>query len=140
MSEVQFRNTLTQLSVLRERLDAAAREIVVEATSQVTRDAQANANTGSHKRGEGHTPGSGPGPNVVTGTLRRSIRPQVPIRTSRGWSGKAGPTVVYARAVELGHPAWKNGQKYPYLGPAIQKFKSDSTSIIEGVLRSMLGV
>jgi hypothetical protein len=35
--------------------------------------------------------------------------------------------MVYARAVELGHPKWKPGVKYPYLGPAARNLSANGT-------------
>jgi len=69
-----------------------------------------------------------PGPNVRTGNLRRSITTSMPIK---GFEGKytitVSATMVYARAVELGHPKWKPGVKYPYLGPAANTLKANGT-------------
>lgn len=69
-----------------------------------------------------------PGPNVVTGNLRRSIT------TSNAQKGfgtlytvDVSATMVYARAVELGHPRWKPGVKYPYLGPAASGLQANGT-------------
>jgi hypothetical protein len=69
-----------------------------------------------------------PGPNVRTGNLRRSIT------TSNGQKGFDGSysvdvsaTMVYSRAVEFGHPKWKPGVKYPYLGPAAEKLSANGT-------------
>lgn len=143
---ISYRHTVDQLSILQERLDEAARTIVTESQANVVKQAQVNANTGAHSKAGGstnlipggHIPGTGPGPNVVTGTLRRSIKPNPPIRTSEGWTGTAGPTVIYARAIELGHPNWKSGVKYPYMGPAIQAFRNRSTEIVTSVLREFL--
>lgn len=65
-----------------------------------------------------------PGPNVQTGNLRRSI-------TTRGTKGfgtyeaEVSATMVYARALEFGHPRWKPGVKYPYLGPAAEKLSDN---------------
>lgn len=60
-----------------------------------------------------------PGPNVRTGNLRNSIAMQ---QVQKGFGNTYETTVsasmVYARAVEMGHPRWKPGVKYPYLGPA----------------------
>lgn len=116
----------------------AARRFVVESAAQVTRDAQANANTGAHARGQGHLPSTGPGPNVVTGTLRRSIKPTIARRTTTGWSATAGPTVGYARAIELGHPDWAEGVKYPFLGPAVEKWRKNSRTLMTTILREEL--
>lgn len=54
-------------------LNNAARYAIGMAAASVEREAKKNANTGTHPRGQGHIPGTGPGPNVMTGNLRRSI-------------------------------------------------------------------
>lgn len=103
------------------------------------REAKINANTGTHKRGEGHIPGTGPGPNVVTGTLRRSITTEV--RYGFGaYIATVGPTVEYARAVELGIPKW-GGKRYPYLIPAAGKLIGNGTlnKVFTNAFRSKLG-
>ena len=64
-----------------------------------------------------HIGPSGSGPNVITGSLRRSI--QVSVRYGfETYIATVGPTMEYARAVELGSARWKSGVKYPYLEPA----------------------
>lgn len=69
-----------------------------------------------------------PGPNVITGNLRRSITTS---KAQKGFEGTysvdVSATMVYSRAVELGHPRWKAGVKYPYLGPAAEKLRADGT-------------
>lgn len=118
--------TVTNLKEILGALDATADKIeqaaqigIAQAGLAIQRQAQINANTGTHARNVGHIPGTGPGPNVVTGALRRSIRTDV----VKGFGNyvavaKVGPTVEYARAVEKGSPRWKSGVKYPYLEPA----------------------
>ena len=83
----------------------------------IERQAKKNADTGTHPRGQGHIPGTGPGPNRVTGTLINSIQTTV-TKGFGTYTAVVGPTVIYARAVELGNPRWKSGVKYPYLFPA----------------------
>jgi hypothetical protein len=96
-----------------------------QAAFKLQNEAMKNAKTGEHKRGEGHIPGTGPGPNVVTGTLRRSITTEV--RYGFGaYIATVGPTVEYARAVELGLPKW-GGKRYPYLIPAAGKLIGNGT-------------
>jgi hypothetical protein len=91
---------------------------VLRAALAIERQAKLNANTGVHARGQGHIKGTGPGPNIVTGTLRRSITTEV--RYGFGtYIATVGPTVEYARAVELGSPRWKSGVRYPFLIPAV---------------------
>jgi len=81
----------------------------------VERQAKLNANTGTHKKGQPRS--GGPGPNVVTGNLRRSINTSV--RYGFGtYIAIVGASMEYARAVEKGSPRWKSGVKYPYLEPA----------------------
>lgn len=69
-----------------------------------------------------------PGPNVRTGSLRRSITTSMPIKGfNGGYSVVVSATMVYARSVELGHPKWKPGVKYPYLGPAARNLSANGT-------------
>lgn len=69
-----------------------------------------------------------PGPNVRTGNLRRSITTSMPMKGFEGrYTITVSATMVYARAVELGHPKWKPGVKYPYLGPAANTLKANGT-------------
>lgn len=87
----------------------------------VEREAKINAaQGGSHARGvkTGATPGSGPA--RVTGALQRSI--QTEVRKGFGtYEAEVYPTMIYARAVELGLPSWGPGVNYPYLLPAGRK-------------------
>jgi hypothetical protein len=120
MGAVIVRNlaeVLAGLEVQEDRLERAAQIAIATAGFAVQRQAQKNANTGTHKRGQGHIPGTGPGPNVVTGALRRSIRTDVKYGFGN-YVAVVGASTEYARAVELGSPRWKSGVKYPYLAPA----------------------
>jgi hypothetical protein len=106
----------------------------------IERQAKKNADTGTHPRGQGHIPGTGPGPNRVTGTLMGSI--QTTVRFGFGsYIAIVGPTVEYARAVELGSSRWKSGVKYPYLFPAGEQLSKDGTlnRVFQGALKSRLG-
>ena len=106
------------MSAWEKKVEKAGETAIATAALAIERQAKLNANTGVHKRGEGHIPGTGPGPNVVTGTLRRSITTEV--RYGFGtYIATVGPTVEYARAVELGNPRWKSGVRYPFLIPAL---------------------
>lgn len=77
---------------------------------------------GGHPKGTktGATPG-GP-PQNVTGTLRRSVITGHPHWLGVGRAAaEVGPTTKYARAVELGHPRWKNGVRYPSVEPGVRQ-------------------
>lgn len=104
-------------------LNNAARYAIGMAAAEVERQAKKNANTGTHPRGQGHIPGTGPGPNVMTGNLRRSIYSQTKIGFGSSYIAEVGASMVYARAVEMGLPEWKSGVKYPYLAPAAESLK-----------------
>jgi hypothetical protein len=113
------------MTAFEQNVMQAAEYGIAQAAFALEREAKKNANTGTHKRGEGHIEGTGPGPNVVTGTLRRSITTEV--RYGFGsYIATVGPTVEYARAVELGHPNWR-GKRYPYLIPAAGKLIGNGT-------------
>ena len=113
-----MREVMAGLKTYEEKVEKAAEYGIQRAALAIERQAKLNANTGTHARGEGHIKGTGPGPNVVTGTLRRSITTE--IRYGFGtYIAVVGPTVEYARSVELGNPRWKSGVRYPYLYPAV---------------------
>jgi hypothetical protein len=129
MATVIIRNlsdVLAGLEVQEDRLERAAQTAIATAGFAVQRQAQKNANTGTHPRRQGHIPGTGPGPNVVTGTLRRSIRTDVKYGFGN-YIAVVGADTEYARAVELGSPRWKSGVKYPYLAPAAIELISNGT-------------
>jgi hypothetical protein len=109
---------LAGLSTFERNMENAGQLALTQAALAVERQARLNANTGTHKRGLGHTLGTGPGPNKVTGTLQRSIHTEV--RYGFGsYVATVGPSVEYARAVELGSPRWKSGVRYPFLSTAV---------------------
>lgn len=123
---IEFNNLsqfLASLNKTEADLNNAARFAIGMAAASVEREAKKNANTGTHPRGQGHIPGTGPGPNVVTGNLRRSIYSQTKIGFGNSYIAEVGASMVYARAVEMGLPEWKSGVKYPYLAPAAETLK-----------------
>jgi hypothetical protein len=123
MGAVIIRNlseVLAGVDLQEDMLDRAARVAIATAGFAIQREAQKNANTGTHSKNTGHIPGTGPGPNVVTGALRRSIRTDVKYGFGN-YVAIVGASTEYARAVELGSPRWKSGVKYPYLAPAAEQ-------------------
>jgi hypothetical protein len=121
MTKFQVTNEAAVLAAIREKalkLENAGRAGVMAVAFAVQKQAKINAFTGKHAPGDGHIFGTGPGPNVGTGMLRRSISVRSNKKGFGNYVASVGPTVVYSRAVELGHPRWKSGVKYPYLRPA----------------------
>lgn len=129
MGAVIVRNladVLAGLEVQETQLETAAQTAIATAGFAIQRQAQKNANTGTHKKGTPRVPGTGPGPNVVTGALRRSIRTDVKYGFGN-YIAVVGASTEYARAVELGSPRWKSGVKYPYLAPAAEQLIQDGS-------------
>lgn len=119
-------DVLASIEGLEDKIEKAAQMGVAMAGLAIEREAKINANNGARKRVGNkiippkHIGPSGSGPNVITGTLKRSISTRVRVGFGT-YIAEVGPTVVYARAVELGSPIWKSGVKYPYLTPAADK-------------------
>lgn len=109
------------VALLAPRIEAAGRVATNVIAGAVMEKATDNANTGHHPRGQGHIPGTGPGPNTVTTDLKTQIA-IFPRQGFGSYTVDVGSTVDYARTVELGNPRWKRVQRgeggYPYLGPA----------------------
>jgi hypothetical protein len=114
---------LAGLDLTEKKVNDAARFAIGMAAAEVERQAKKNANTGTHRRGTPRIPGTGPGPNVMTGNLRRSIYSQTKIGFGSVYVAEVGASMVYARAVEMGLPTWKSGVKYPYMVPAVESLK-----------------
>jgi len=136
--------TIPNLQATIKAVDLAAKQIELAAQfgvnmigNAVLRQAVKNANTGHHKVGEGHIPGTGPGPNTASTSLRDSIRAE----RRKGFGSYeviVAPTVIYARAVELGNPRWRSGVRYPYMEPAAVAISSRAQAIFIEAFRSKL--
>jgi hypothetical protein len=113
---------LNALGVVGDKMNAAARDALKRVGQAVEAQAVKNADTGSHPRGQGHIPGTGPGPNTMTRTLKQSIRSE-DVGGFGDYKLVVGATTEYARAVEEGSPLWKSGVKYPYMRPAADKIR-----------------
>jgi hypothetical protein len=84
--------------------------------------------------GQSHTrvPGN---PNPYPGVLSNRLRSSVTVDMGRdGRSAKVGPNMVYGPALEFGHPRWKSGVRYPFMGPAQKQKGGDVIKIIDDEL------
>lgn len=118
---------LQGIDLTQKALDTATYQAIFQCALKIEDQAKVNANTGNHPRGMGHLPGTGPGPNIVTGNLVSKIAAQRPIKGFKGYSATVDSSAEYARAVELGSPRWKSGVKYPYMEPAAQALINNGT-------------
>ena len=78
--------------------------------------------TGAHKPGEPTTSPPGSPPDVVTGTLRRSVVSTRPVRRGFEASGSVYPSAVYSRIQELGGGALP---ARPYVQPGYDESMDD---------------
>lgn len=115
---------------------AEAEAIVVESAAVVEAAAKANFE-GAHRRGDPHV--GGDKPNVVTGTLRRSIRHDRPEHVGLAEVvTRVYPSTVYARRVELGFTGTDSAGRsysqppYPYFTPAVE----DNYERLEAIARA----
>lgn len=96
---------------------AASVRIVKRGEAVVERNVKGELSLGAHKRGTPTTSAPGTPPDVVTGTLRRSVTSDVPTLSGFVATGRVYPTVVYARIQELGG----NGlPARPYMQPGYE--------------------
>ena len=77
---------------------------------------------------------TGEPPMNRTGNLRRSIKGEKEKVGFAHYTAIVGPTMKYARAVELGGKyapkTWRNGEHFPYMKPAFNKFQKIAMSIV----------
>lgn len=124
---VNLTEVLKGFDLTEKKIDSAAMIATWQAAQAIEALAKSNANTGTHPPGQGHIPGTGPGPNVVTGNLVSKIVAQRPVKGFKGYSATVDSSAEYARAVEQGSPRWKSGVKYPYLSPAATTLLNNGT-------------
>lgn len=129
---------LSGLTKYEDKLIQAAVYGLSQVAFAIEREAKKNIQ-GRHPRGQGHIPGTGPGPNNMTGALRRSIHTEIK-QGFGNYVASVFPTMEYSRAVELGNPRWKSGVKYPYLMPAKDSVTPKANQIFtNAVVRKMRG-
>lgn len=117
---------------IEKRVDEAGRLTTIQVAAETEARAKANFQ-GSHRRGKPHVGGNKP--NIVSGTLRRSIMFTPPARIAGGYSTTVGPTTVYGRRVELGFKGtdsmgrYYNQPAFPYFGPAVKEVRTRAHEI-----------
>jgi hypothetical protein len=89
---------------------------------EVERQAKINANGPAHKKGTPRISGF-PGPNTITGNLKRSIFSRTRVGFG-SYIAEVGASMEYARQVELGGGNWPSGVKYPFITPAVENLRN----------------
>lgn len=129
--------TISALTAEKDAIEKAAAYAVAQVALSFEAQAKRNfqgvhSRVGNSWKPSGHISGSPDYPNVRTGNLRRSITTTV--RTGFGsYSASVSPTMVYARAVELGNG--RGGAGYPYMEPAYRYVLPQANDIF---IRNML--
>lgn len=114
--------------------DAAGREIVTKGGHIIEAKAK--------RRASGR-----PGPNVITGSHRRSFTVGNVVREGFGvWRSDTGPTMIYSRRLELGFQQVDssgrvfNTPAYPSLGPGLQDARTELQALARDVYGRSLRV
>jgi hypothetical protein len=117
----------TAFAAWSKALDDTAKANVEQIAAMVIRDAMGNFD-GAHTKGKPHVPNANNFPNIVTGTLRRSIQGSPLEKDGPGaYRTTVGPTAKYGRRVELGLAPTG---AYPYFGPAVRKARQEMAGIL----------
>ena len=144
MADFRVRNlsgVINALTLNVSKAEKAAVFALSRVAFEIERQAKLNAaEGGTHARGEktGATPGSGPA--RVTGALQRSIHTEMKRPGFGNYVAEVSPSMVYARAVELGNPRWKSGVNYPYLVPAANRIRPRAQEIFIKEFKRRIGV
>jgi phage gpG-like protein len=90
------------LDRIHTRVHAATRRAVQTAMGSVQEQAQVLLSLTSHPPGTATPSPPGSPPSRITGHLAGSLSPTGPVPADGGYSGRVGPSAVYARIQELG--------------------------------------
>lgn len=132
--EIDHNIRLVMKSIIKaeEKLDISARLARDEMMARLIQLSQREIK--GDRKSVGYPADSGKPPMNVTGNLRRSIR-GLKVRTGFGsYSAIVGPTIIYGRSVEMGNPynppTWQDGQHFPYMKPAFEKYRREHYAIM----------
>lgn len=132
-------------------LDSGIAALTRSNAEELRRRIQENANTGAHGPNEGHIPGTGPGPNVITGDYVASWR--VTYRDTSGrfasGAGVASASVwtdaPQANRLEYGFYGMTDSlgrtfhqPPYPHIGPAVDQVEDRMERQLDGIVAGIL--
>ena len=122
---------IAAIKAMQARMDIAIGTAAAEIGEQLAGTAMRQIK--GDRKSTGYPAVSGQPPMNVTGNLRRSIKGSSHRLGFGVFVAEAGAYMVYARAVEMGGaPTWTNGQRFPYMQPALEQFRR--SSIIQRIL------
>lgn len=132
------------LERLAVQADEATRLATATAAHEVEAETKRLLGLTSHRKGTPTPSSPGEPPALVTGTLRRSIHVEGPIRVGVGtWQAGIGPTVVYGRIQELGGSCGKGHAARlparPFMNPALRSLEPRLGEIYRTAWRRALG-
>ena len=121
-----------------EKVDAAALLGVQRIALEFQGDVKSNLLTKQNENKRGHEPYPGDGgfPNRRTGNLASSITISEPRKGFGTYTVEVGPTMVYARILELG---FANGNRYPYMNPTLDQLRPKVNFLMVQALRAWKG-
>ncbi len=147
------------LDLIAAQAAAVAEANLTEATAIIERQAKINAHTGEHGPGEPHIPGTGPGPNKVSGNLIGAIQASPPVTSGLGvFEAEVGVTTEapYSVYLEGGRSSRHGGRarvrpgrvrtsglggngQYPFFGTAVDGSLLEIEALWADGYRRMLG-
>jgi hypothetical protein len=126
---IGINEAIAALAEMDKRVDVATMTTTIQVAAEVEARAKKNF-VGSHRPGQPHVTNGPPDrPNIVTGTLRRSIHFTPTAKLAGGYTTTVGPSTVYGRRVELGFVGTDslgrtyNQPAFEYFGPAVKEVR-----------------
>lgn len=120
------------------QVEAACRDLTRSNAQELRLRIQQKANTGLHAPGLPHIPGTGPGPNVVTGEYVASWQ-----ISHEGVGASVWTDAPQANRLEYGfHGTDTAGRTYsqpayPHIGPAVDEVEDRMARQLDGVIASL---
>ena len=110
-------------------IESRVARVVFDVALLVLTQIRQNASTGFHAPGQGHIPGTGPGPNVATGDYRRSWAVQTGYDTSGNPQALVSTQAPQAARLEYGFADVDAAGRsytqppYPHVRPAVEQYE-----------------
>jgi hypothetical protein len=97
-----IRELTDYVRVVSDRVDTESKKLVWQVAVATAEQIKRNAHSGEHPKGKPHIPGTGPGPNKVTGALIDSVKVEGPVGGAGFYEATATVGAFYAPFLEFG--------------------------------------